>query len=405
MSALVRAEAGDLDVVAQHVGMNGNLVVFAGEELLLIIEARPPRQVRADLQVFAENVPHHVLRVDALGRVCVVRAAGGVDVVVAGDVAKLHRVNPPLDLEIEALRGLRNRDLARLLHGLRTAIELDNVIALRQTNRLAIHAIDLRMKREVRREALGLRGVDAALRVANDEAGGARLVVFVLHTERDFRRGQTGEKQIHLVAKTDVLRALADVETNLRLALAGVAAVELHEAILDGEAAERGPERLGIVSAEVEPEVGELERGRLALLAAQLVGGRRGGADVVDGLRVRTDSGERRGGAGFVRDLHEELPPAVLHQLRLRVARRDLHAHLGVDVDAEERVAVEGLLELHDGGGVVGRFHRGFHRHLVRCAERRAEIIRGLDEPPHLRDEGLPLDLADNRQRGGAGVE
>ena len=403
--ALVRAEAGDLDVVAQHVGVEGNLVVLAGEELLLVVEARPPSEVRADLQVFAQDVPHHVRRMDALGRVGVMRAAGGVDVMVAGDVAELHRVNPPLDLEVEALRGLRHADLARLLHRLRAAVELKRVIAFGQTNRLAVHAIDLRMKREVGREALGLRGMHTALRVADDEAGGRGLAVLVLHAERDFRRRQAGEEQIHFVAEADVLRPLADVEGELRLPFPSIAAVELHEAILDREAAEIGPERLLVEHLQVEPEVLDLQRRRVALLAAELVGRRRRRADVVDGLRVRADGGERRGGAGFVGDLHEELPPAVLRQLGLGVARRDLHTHLGVDVDAEEGVAVEGFLELGDGGLVVGRLHRGVERRLVRRAERRAEIVRGLDEPPDLRDERLPLDVADDGQRGGGEVE
>ena len=80
----MRAEAGDLDVVAEQVGALRDGVDLAGEELLLEVEARAPGQVAADLQVFAQDVAHHVLGVDALGRVGVVGAAGGVDVVVAG---------------------------------------------------------------------------------------------------------------------------------------------------------------------------------------------------------------------------------------------------------------------------------------------------------------------------------
>ncbi|NDE96681.1 MAG: hypothetical protein EB034_00115 [Verrucomicrobia bacterium] len=156
---------------------------------------------------------------------------------------------------------------------------------------------------------------------------------------------------------------------------------------------------------QVEPEVGDFERGRLALLAAELVRGRRSRADVVDGLGVRTDGGQRCGGAGLVGDLHEELLPAVLRQLGLGVTLRDLHAHLGIDVHAKERVAVEHCLEFYDGGLLIGRFHGGIERRLVRRAERGTEIIRGFNEPPHLGDERLPLDTLDNRQRGGADGE
>ena len=64
---LVGAEPGDLDVVAQQVGVGRNLVVLAGEELLLVVEAGPPGQVGADLQVLTQDLSHHVGRVNPLG--------------------------------------------------------------------------------------------------------------------------------------------------------------------------------------------------------------------------------------------------------------------------------------------------------------------------------------------------
>ena len=64
------------------------------EILLLRIPARPPRKDAADIQVLAQDVPHHVAWADAFGRAVVVGAAGGVDVVIAGEPTALEGMNP-----------------------------------------------------------------------------------------------------------------------------------------------------------------------------------------------------------------------------------------------------------------------------------------------------------------------
>src|SRR5207244_1059088 len=87
-----------------------NLVFLAGEKLFLVIEARPPRQITADLQVLAQAVTHHIQRVNAFGGIGVVGATGGVDVVVAGPPAQLRRVDPTLDLKGNGLGRLAYRD-------------------------------------------------------------------------------------------------------------------------------------------------------------------------------------------------------------------------------------------------------------------------------------------------------
>ena len=85
----MRAEPGNLNVVVQQIRPDRNFVVLAGKKLLLIIEARSPGEVATDLQVFAQAMPQHVRRVDAFGRLGVMRAAGCVNVVVAGPPAEL----------------------------------------------------------------------------------------------------------------------------------------------------------------------------------------------------------------------------------------------------------------------------------------------------------------------------
>ena len=104
MPGAVRAEAADLDVVAEQVGELRNLVLVPGEELLLVIEARAPREIAADFQILAEAMAHHVLREHAFGGIRVVRATGGVNVMIAGPPAELRGIDPALDLEGQFVR-------------------------------------------------------------------------------------------------------------------------------------------------------------------------------------------------------------------------------------------------------------------------------------------------------------
>ncbi len=67
------------------------------EELLLMIEARTPRQHAADVQSFAFDLPEHVGRIDSLGGRRIVRATSGVDVMVAAEEAMRDRVDPALE--------------------------------------------------------------------------------------------------------------------------------------------------------------------------------------------------------------------------------------------------------------------------------------------------------------------
>src|SRR2546427_11126488 len=83
VSAMARRESGDLEVVPQQRRRSRKLVLLALEELALMVIARPPVQDRCDTQTFAENMPHHVLRLHALRRTLVVAAARGVNVMIS----------------------------------------------------------------------------------------------------------------------------------------------------------------------------------------------------------------------------------------------------------------------------------------------------------------------------------
>ena len=258
VAGLVRAEAGHFDVVAEQVGILGNFVVRPAEELFLVIEARTPGQVRADLQILADAMAEHVHRVDAFGGIHVVRATSGVDVMIARPPAELRRIDPAFHLEVGFCERRRDGHRDDFGDGFGATRELDGVVSFRQANRFSVRAINLRVKGKVGREPLGLRRIDAALRVANDERRHGGLAVLVHHAEDDGARGQAAEENIDLAAEAEILGALADIEGEPGFALADVAAVEGDDAVLDLQSAQRLAHRLAIIHFAVEPAIGDI---------------------------------------------------------------------------------------------------------------------------------------------------
>src|SRR5487761_2732895 len=99
MTGVRGRETGDLDVVAHQVFGRGEGTDLALEIRLLGVPARAPAQDAADVKVFSKDVPHHGFGADAFRRAFVVAAAGGVDVVVAGEPVPLREVRPALQDE------------------------------------------------------------------------------------------------------------------------------------------------------------------------------------------------------------------------------------------------------------------------------------------------------------------
>ena len=383
MAALMRAEAAYLDVVAEQIGILRNLVHRAAEKLLLKIKARTPRQVRPDLQVLAYALVDHVLSPHALGGLCVMRAARRVNVMVARPPPRLGRINPARRAEGQLARRALDALCGALRDGLGAARHLEVVGAGGQLDLPAVRAIDLRLKRKVRREAFGQRGINAILRIANEKGRRGRRAVFIPHPQRDLLGRARGEKHIHLVAETQVLRPLTHVEGKLRLPPPRVAAVKLDDAILQRQPAQGRSERGRVKHREVEPLVGNFRRRRVRHL-----------------LRVRADRVQRRGGAGVICHLHEENAPAALVQFRRRLAHRHLHAHLGIDADPEERVAVEhGLNERH----ALGRreSQRAVHLLHFRLAQGRTQMRQRDGEPRGLRVQRLEINIGHKGKRPG----
>src|SRR5262249_26520880 len=148
----------------QRVDRVGRLLGGPGIEVtLLVVPARAPAQAAADVEVLAQDVPHHVLGGDALGGALVVRAAGRVDVVVAGVPAARRRVDPALQGEFLGVRAGRGHGdfpgehevfgAARPGHG---------VLAGLQGDGLAVAAVDLRVEAEVGGQPAALGRVNPA---------------------------------------------------------------------------------------------------------------------------------------------------------------------------------------------------------------------------------------------------
>ena len=110
--------------------------------------------------------------------------------------------------------------------------------------------------------------------------------------------------------------------------------------------------------------------------------------------RLRAGRTERGLDAGGVVHLHQELPPAALHQLRLRRAERDEGRGAGMDRHAEQTVAIEHPLDHLCRVGA----RRGAEGALVVGRERRPEILGGGNDALNLGEQGLDFDVSHERK-------
>ena len=91
--------------------------------------------------------------------------------------------------------------------------------------------------------------------------------------------------------------------------------------------------------------------------------------------RLAADPAENGRRAGLVVDFHEELTPAVLDKLRSRWSWRDFHAHLWVDLNHHQAMAVEHALDRRHSRRFVGHFERHLELALViRQRKRRTQV-------------------------------
>src|SRR5215213_8823392 len=126
---------------------------LALEELLLVIPARAPREHTADIEIFAKNMAKHVGRLHAARGRGIVRASGGVNVMVAGKPAQPGWMNPTFQLKrLGMILCLRHDDLSPQHFIFRSPRVRDIIPSRRQLNRLAIGPIYLVLKEKIGRE-------------------------------------------------------------------------------------------------------------------------------------------------------------------------------------------------------------------------------------------------------------
>ena len=118
------------------------------------------------------------------------------------------------------------------------------------------------------------------------------------------------------------------------------------------------------------------------------------------GERARLAAGSTQRGvhAGRVVHLHQKLPPPAFHQLGFRGAERDDRWCAGMDRHADEAVAIEHALD---------RLHRlrcillvagCVQAPLSAAGSGAPRIVGGGNEAAHLGEQGLEVDMADERQ-------
>ena len=173
------------------------------------------------MQALPLDLAKHVLRGDAQRGIGVVRAAGPMDVMITREEAVLLRIDPTRELDGNG-RKLRwlDRYLALENTVFRSAAGLHGEGARREEDGLAVVPVDVLLKEEVRREALGLGWVDAALGVLELKARDGWGTIGVANGERHGQRGAHVEQDRHFTTKAEVLRSLADVKGERGFALA-----------------------------------------------------------------------------------------------------------------------------------------------------------------------------------------
>ena len=184
------------------------------------------------------------------------------NVVVAGIPAERRRIDPSLERKRE--RGRPRRVEVEFL-GLRNvfgpAADDDRIVAVGQVKRFTVTAVDLLLEEEIGRKPFrGIR-IDPVEAVANQKRRDRRPTVLVAEANRHSPRRQRGKENGDVVSESDVLRALTDVESDLRRSLTAVAAVDLENHIFDGKPGQ--PQRHGpfVVDRNIGPALADVAVG------------------------------------------------------------------------------------------------------------------------------------------------
>ena len=173
------SETADFEVVFDQRRWFRNRIGIWFEKLPLMLKARPPCENAADIQPFAFHMRKHVRRIDSDGWKLIVGAARCVNVMIARIKAEGLRIDPPLQIEFQLRRLIGDFDRPRLNLILRPATRLNGEFSRRQKNFAAVGAIDLLLKKQIRREPLTLGWVDSASFILKNQTRGRRFSIVI----------------------------------------------------------------------------------------------------------------------------------------------------------------------------------------------------------------------------------
>src|SRR5262245_34775563 len=138
-------------------------------------------------------------------------------------------MDPALERQVETGIGFvgSDGDIFALNEVFRPATKLDLVFPGGQSHRLAVGAVTLSVEEEVGGEPFILRRINAALRVADDQAGRGRCSIIIQNVQMKLLAGLSGKEDGNVAAESQVLRPGPDVEAERGFAFSGIAAVQL----------------------------------------------------------------------------------------------------------------------------------------------------------------------------------
>src|SRR5262245_20213802 len=128
---------------------------------------------------------HHVLRPHALCRALVMRAAGGMDMMISRVPTTSRRIDPALKAEVQRSAGRTNGNSACLGRVFGSAAAGHRKLAGWKSDGFAVGAVDLLLKKEIRCEPFGTRGINALRFILDPKGGHHRPSGLVADAHRD----------------------------------------------------------------------------------------------------------------------------------------------------------------------------------------------------------------------------
>src|SRR5271168_2088638 len=127
--------------------------------------------------------------------------------------AEFRGIDPALESQgnFRRLRAIYG-DFFGMRQILRTARVRDSVVAIREAQRFAVEAIDLRLKWKIRCKAFRRVRINAIITVLNYERSDGWLAVRVVNAKRNRVGGLGIEQNQDLAAKPDILAGLSHIE-------------------------------------------------------------------------------------------------------------------------------------------------------------------------------------------------